>query len=93
MLLQGRACSLLRTTPDAPLKYAAGITSHGYTLHWFFITLAGVIAIGFMICVKPNGSWPTIVISIFTALSLWLLTLAMRSDPIQSAMQRNSSNR
>jgi quaternary ammonium compound-resistance protein SugE len=53
---------------------------------WIYLLLAGVFEIGFALGLKYSEGftrlWPSVVTVVFAAISLWLLTQALRTIPV-----------
>ena len=56
---------------------------------WFYLLLAGVFEIGFAIGLKYTDGftrlWPSVATGLAAAISLWLLTQALRTIPVGTA--------
>ena len=56
---------------------------------WLYLAVAGVFEIGFTTALKLSESFtkplPTVAFVVFSALSFWMLTVAMRSIPLGTA--------
>lgn len=59
------------------------------TLNWVYLILAGLFEIGFTTCLKLSETftklWPSLAFVVFALLSLWLLTLGMKTIPLGTA--------
>ncbi|GAA3236689.1 multidrug efflux SMR transporter [Actinocorallia longicatena] len=58
-------------------------------MNWLLLALAGLVEIGFSQSIKPTEGFtrplPTLVCFVLAAVSVWLLSLAMRSLPVGTA--------
>jgi quaternary ammonium compound-resistance protein SugE len=56
---------------------------------WIYLILAGILEIGFATSLKMSDGftklWPTVAFVFFSILSLWFLTLSMKSIPVGTA--------
>jgi quaternary ammonium compound-resistance protein SugE len=56
---------------------------------WVYLTIAGLFEVGWAIGLKYSDgfskSWPSLLTMLAMAVSLWLLSLAMRSIPVGTA--------
>lgn len=56
---------------------------------WMYLLLAGLFEIGFAICLKQADGftrlWPSVAALLAAAISLWLLTLALKTLPVGTA--------
>ena len=58
-------------------------------MHWIYLTVAGFFEIGFTTCLKLSNNfsrlWPIIGFLVTSAISFWLLSLAMKEIPLGTA--------
>jgi quaternary ammonium compound-resistance protein SugE len=79
----GRFAFLRRVSPHAC------VTSKGSTMAWLIVIVAGLFEVGWAIGLKYTDGftrpWPTIATLVAMVVSVWLLSIGMRTLPVGTA--------